>query len=397
MISLKLKISVFLMVCTTSVMAQQQDAGLDEQSVKFTVEVDTAWSSLLKRTHGWFGGDGIYTIPLNGAEARPAGNNGKTLFIFSDTMIGEVKDGTMHPGYKMIHNSFALLKGAKPDEKQMVFYWEKTKKGEAESSFSPATPQTKKGDYYWLGDGFVNTEGNGLLYIFGYRMHNVSDEAFGFREIGNTLLRLKPGEAPNFKTVKQMDSPLYLKDEQGNGVGSFGAGIYANTKSAGAKDPDGYIYVYGVRDWAKNLVLARVLPKDFETYSQWQFWDGKGWSADMGKLANITNRVSNELSVTQLADGRYAMIFQVDAMSTNIGMRLANKLTGPWGPVIKIWDCKPDLIKSTFVVYNAKAHPTLSGKNELLISYNINSLDFINDLKIHPQLYRPRFIRLKFE
>lgn len=397
MIPLRLKVSILLLGCATAAFAQQKVTGLDEQSVKFTVEADTAWSALLKRTHGWFGADGIYTIPLNGAEAKPAGKGDKTLFIFSDTMIGEVKDGTMQPGYKMIHNSVALLTGGKPDDKQIEFSWKKAANGEAESSFDPATPQTKKGDYYWFGDGFVNREGDGSVYIFGYRVHNVSDEAFGFREVGNTLVKLKPSEAPNFKTVKQMDSPFYLKDAQGNGVGSFGAGIYANTKSAGVKNPDGYIYVYGVRDWAKNLVLARVLPKDFETYSKWQFWDGKGWDADMGKVANITDRVSNELSVTQLADGRYAMIFQVDAMSPAIGMRLANNLTGPWGPVIKIWDCKPDLIKSTFVVYNAKAHPTLSGPNDLLISYNINSLEFINDLKIHPHLYRPRFIRLKFQ
>lgn len=397
MISLRLQVSFLLLSCAGCALAQQKVPSLDERSVKFTVVADTAWSGLLKRTHGWFGGDGIYSIPLNGAEAEVAGERHKTLFIFSDTMIGEVKDGTMQDGYKMIHNSTALLTGGKPDAKQMNFFWKKTSGGEAESVFEPQTQKTKPDDYYWLGDGFMNKEGDGSVYIFGYRMHNVSDEAFGFREIGNTLIKLKTSEAPGFKTVKQMDSPFYLTDKEGNGVGSFGAGIYANTKSAGVKKPDGYIYIYGVRDWAKNVVVARVLPKDFETYNKWQFWDGKAWGAEMDKVANITNRASNELSVTQLADGRYAMIFQVDAMSPAIGMRLANNLTGPWGPVIKVWDCKPDLIKSTFVVYNAKAHPTLSAANELLISYNINSLDFINDLRIHPQLYRPRFIRVKFQ
>jgi hypothetical protein len=302
----------------------------------------------------------------------------------------------MKPGYKMIHNSIAVLKGNSPKSQNIKFYWDKEKNGQAESIFIPNTPKTEKGDYYWLGDGFVNTEGDGSVYIFGYRVRNVGSGAFGFKEVGNTLIKLNVKEAPNFTTIKQKDTPFYLTDEK-NDIGSFGSGIYVNTKSAGAVNADGYIYVYGVRGMAKNLMVARVLPKQFEKYNQWKFWDGKQWVADMNHVADITSNTSNELSVSRLADGRYALIFQVDGMSTSIGMRLANKLTGPWGPIIKLWDCKPDLIEKTFVVYNAKAHPSLSGPNELLISYNINSVDFINDLKIHPHLYRPRFIRVKFQ
>ncbi|MFD0793060.1 DUF4185 domain-containing protein [Mucilaginibacter litoreus] len=377
-------------------MAQQaKELPLDASSIQFTVSVDTGWTSLLKRTSGWFGADGIYTIPLNGSEAKQSAANDRSLLIFSDSMVGEIKDSVMQPGYKMIHNSVALLKGSKPVKSNIQFFWDKNKDGSAESVFIPQTSNTQKGDYYWLGDGFVNTDGDGSLYIFGYRVRNVSNEAFGFREVGNTLLKLKPKEAPAFKSIKQKDTPLYLTDDKKD-IGSFGAGIYVNTKSAGAVNADGYIYVYGVRGMAKNLMVARVLPKQFENYNHWEFWDGKKWVADMGSVADISNHVSNELSVSRLADGRYAMVFQIDGMSTGIGMRLANKLTGPWGPIIKLWDCKPDLIKNTFVVYNAKAHPSLSGANELLISYNINSVDFINDLKQYPQLYRPRFIKVIF-
>lgn len=388
---------LFLVLVACAASAQQtNEQGLGPNSIRFTVSADTAWTSLLKRYSGWFGGDGIYTIPLNGAEAMLSGKNDKSLIIFSDSMIGEVTDSTMKPGYKMIHNSVAILKGNIPKPQNIKFYWDKEKNGQAESIFIPNTPKTEKGDYYWLGDGFVNTEGDGSVYIFGYRVRNVGSGAFGFKEVGNTLIKLNVKEAPNFTTIKQKDTPFYLTDDK-NDIGSFGSGIYVNTKSAGAVNADGYIYVYGVRGMAKNLMVARVLPKQFENYSQWRFWDGKQWVADMNHVADITSNTSNELSVSQLADGRYALIFQVDGMSTSIGMRLANKLTGPWGPIIKLWDCKPDLIEKTFVVYNAKAHPSLSGPNELLISYNINSVDFINDLKIHPHLYRPRFIRVKFK
>jgi hypothetical protein len=376
--------------------AQQiADQQLGPESVKFSVEADTAWTGLLKRYSGWFGADGIYTIPLNGVEGGQSKKVDQSLIIFSDTMIGEVTDSSMKPGYKMVHNSVALLKGNQPKPGNISFYWNKMKDGTAESMFTPNTPKTQKGDYYWLGDGFVNTEGNKALYIFGYRVRNVSNGAFGFKEVGNTLIKLNTANAPYFKKQEQKDTPFYITDEKGD-IGSFGAGVYVNTKSAGAVDADGYIYVYGVRGMVKNLMVARVLPKNIDDYSKWTYWDGSQWTGNIKMVTDVTNHVSNELSVSRLPDGRYALIFQVDGMTPSIGMRLSNNLTGPFGPVIKLWDCKPDLLKSTFLVYNAKAHPSLSNPGELLISYNINSMEFIKDLHQYPHLYRPRFIKVKF-
>ena len=40
--------------------------------------------------------------------------------------------------------------------------------------------------------------------------------------------------------------------------------------------------------------------------------------------------------------------------------------------------------------YNAKAHPALSGPNELLITYNVNG----EDCFVYGDTYRPRFLRL---
>jgi hypothetical protein len=368
----------------------------DLAHIKFTVAEAPEWSELLKRDSGWFGGDGIYTIPLNGIKGKPASSSDKILFIFSDSMIGEIRDKTMAPGYKMIHNTVALLKGNQPRAANINFYWDKDSSGKPESIFIPRTQQTKKDDYFWLGDGFVNQELGNAVYIFGYRVRNVSNDAFGFREVGNTLIKISAGSKPPFSDQKQMDTPFYLADG-GNETGSFGAGVYVNTKTAGAPNADGYIYVYGVRGMAKRLMVARVLPVDFEHFDKWLYWDGKSWVNDINKVADVTQDVSNELSLTALPDGRYALVFQVDGMSTAVGMRLGATPYGPFGPIIKLWDCKPDLLKNTYVVYNAKAHPSLSHPGELLISYNINSTDFINDLKLYPNLYRPRFIRVKFE
>ena len=116
----------------------------------------------------------------------------------------------------------------------------------------------------------------------------------------------------------------------------------------------------------------------------------------MKKSAHITNHVSNELSVSELPDGRFALVFQVDGISSIIGMRIGASPFGSFAPIINLYDCKQDLTSGKIFAYNAKAHPALSKPGELLVSYNVNSFDFENDIKLYPNLYRPRFVRVKF-
>lgn len=367
----------------------------DLTKLKYTVEEAPEWTALLKRSSGWFGGDGIFTIPLNGKEHTQASPTDKILFLFSDSMIGEIKDNSLMPGYKMTHNSVAILNGNEPDKNKITFYWGKDKNGKPETVFIPNTTNTGPDDYYWLGDGFVNHELHNNLYIFGYRIKNISDAALGFKEVGNTLIKIPANDTPPYNNEQQRDTPFYITDKDGNS-GSFGAGIYVNTKSAGAPAPDGYIYIYGVVGKWKELLVARVLPKEFEDYSKWTYYDGENWINDIQKAKKVADWVSNELSVSPLPDGCYALIFQIGTITKDIGLRIGKTPYGPFGPAIKIWDCSKDLIKKTYTVYNAKAHPSLSKPGELLISYNINSIEFFKDLPKDPNLYRPRFIRLKF-
>jgi hypothetical protein len=371
-------------------------ANVDLQNIHFSVEEAPEWTALFKRTSGWFGGDGIFAIPQN--EKDNVTVKSKTTILFSDTMIGEIENGKPKEGYKMIHNSVAILNGAEPQGKNIGFYWDKKPDGSPESLFIPNTPNTKEGEYYWLGDGFVNQELNNNTYIFGYRIRDIKEaNSFGFEQVGTTLIVLPKGSQPPYKDQKQMDMPLFVPNADMSSPLSFGSGIFVNTKKADAKNPDGFVYVYGVRGKEKNLVAARVKPEDFEKIDKWRFWDGSNWVSDINKVANLTDHVSNELSVSELADGRYALFFQIDGISSKIGMRLSASPVGPFGPIIEVYDCKDDLkdTKDVFA-YNAKAHPALSQPGELLVSYNVNSFNFFSDIKTYPNLYRPRFIRVKF-
>ncbi len=369
--------------------------NLSQDSLKFTVTDASEWSALFKRNSGWFGADGIFAIPLNGVDNLQKSPT-KTMLIFSDTMLGEIKGNELQPGYRMIHNSVAMLNNRQPIEDNIEFFWKRSKKGNPLSIFIPKTKNSKPGEYYWLGDGFVNKDLNNATYIFAYRVKTIATGSMGFSEVGNVLIKLPAGSSPPFADQRQMDTPLFFSGKTESETGAFGAAVYVNTTNAGANNPDGYVYVYGVKGKNKEVVVARVKSKLFEKFNEWRFWDGLQWDKDMSKVAAIADRASNELSISQLPDGRYVMVFQVDEISEIIGMRIGTTPFGPFGPIIKIWDCKDAIQKKEFIVYNAKAHPALSNSGELIISYNVNSLDFWNDVKSYPNLYRPRFIRVKF-
>ncbi|HWV66667.1 DUF4185 domain-containing protein [Chitinophaga sp.] len=362
----------------------------DTTHLSYTVAPANDWNALFTRESGWFGGDGIFSIPLNGVDTAGAADS--TLLLFSDSMTGTIRDGKLQPDVAMIHNSAAVLKGNAPLEKNIRFWWNT---GPA-ALFEPHTPAAVKDDYYWLGDGFVNHAKGNDIYITAYRIRNISNKDFGFAETGNAFIVLPAGSKPPFTKHRQLDTPLFLP-AAGNENSSFGAGILVNTQQAGAPDPDGYVYVYGIKGQQKEVLVARVLPENIEHFERWYYWNRQQWSTDIAQAAAITAHASNELSVTPLKDGRYALICQVDGMSPVVGLRLGLSPAGPFGPVIKIWECPEVKENKHFFVYNAKAHPNLSKPGELLISYNVNAFDFLNELAMQPQLYRPRFIRLTFQ
>lgn len=386
---------VFTSCKSDNSLSQTSPVNTDLKILRFTVEEATDWSNLFLRKSGWIGGDGIFAIPNNGVDTAGAGKDQETLLLFSDTIFGDIINDSIQPGFKMVHNSVAIIRGNEPEKNNIDFYIDKKINGDPESMFIPSTPNSRSGDYYWLGDGFVNPAMADATYIFGYRVRDTSAASFGFAEVGNTIIKIPKGSKPPFKEQQQMDTPFFISATTDT-YGSFGACIFANTKDAHSPNADGYIYIYGLRGRAKNVMVARVLPEQFEDFSQWRFWDGNTWNTDINTVANVTDHASNELSVSPLKDGRYAMVFQKDGIGTTVGLRLSNHPQGPFGPIIKLYECQETKIAKKFIVYNAKAHTNLSKPNELLISYNVNSFDFWNDIKKYPNLYRPRFIKVKF-
>lgn len=354
------------------------------------------WANMLKQDSGWIGADGIYTVPLDGVEAPGRVGEKESLFWFSDNIIGKVNADTLQDDWQMAHNSVAYLKGGVPGKGKMEFYMHKDSAGQTQSMFEPHTPLTQEGDYYWLGDGFFNHALDSTIYIFAYRIKNVPGGIYPFDDVGVSLIALPKGSRPPFKDQRQMDTPFFMKDSKGKGKVVFGVSVLANTAGAGAPNPDGYIYIYGVRGQFKELIVARVPDKNFEDFAQWRFWNGTEWQTDIHQCAALTNRVSNEMSVSFMEDGRVIAAYQLDTNSPDIVIQAAKTPVGPFQLAKKVWSTPEIYEDLDFYTYNAKAHPHLSKPGELLISYNVNSFDFADDIKKHPHHLRPRFFTVTY-
>ncbi len=392
-----MKYTLFLFIMILLALPSCQNVEDQEsKELTFTTEAAPEWDSLFLRYNGWFGGDGIFAIPASGIEYQEVEDSTENLILFSDTMVGEIEEGELKEGFTMVNNSVAYMTGKSAMEERIDFHVALDSVGNSTSMFPMLLDSVEEGEYYWLGDGFVHPT-NGNTYIFAYRVINKPElPIFGFDLNGGALITIPKGDRPPYLEQRQTKLPFFYKTKP-QVVGSYGAGILVNTESAKVPNPDGYIYIYGVRDPGKELLVSRVLPDDFENFDRWTFWNGEEWATDYTQAIAVTDTVSNELSVTPLPNGKYALIFTAGGTTPTVDMRIGDSPIGPFTPMEAIWDCSDVLEEPEFFAYNAKAHPSLSRPGELLISYNVNSFAFWDQVRDYPNLYRPRFLKLKYQ
>lgn len=295
----------------------------------------------------------------------------------------------------MGHNSAAVLTGTEPDPEKIQFKYGKNASMSYEGNL---VTNSVYGYKVWPQDGIL-IDNN--LYILGHKTDNQM-APLGVDEIKIPIVNGEP-DFNNFTVTS--DVPLFYQDSKYDI--SFGAGILDNTKSAGAMDPDGYVYIYGIRcnpsnALDKQLVVARVKKEEFTDKSKWRFFDGKSWKAGVQTVntdaAVLANYVSNELSVTPIDSGiykgKYMLIYSVGSIVPKLEYRIGETPYGPFDKPVKFYDIPEPDIYDGAVVYNAKAHPHLSKPGELLISYNVNLWLVIPDTN---EIYRPRFLTLKLD
>jgi hypothetical protein len=340
----------------------------------WSAESIPAYDRLFQRTNGWIGADGDFTVALT---------NGLTLWLFSDTFVGEVRDGR-RINAKMIHNSAAWQQGIDPASAQVEWFYPQSATGEPASLISPADGR----GYYWLFDGLM---ADGKLFLFLAQIEPTDAQgAFGFRQIGIWLGEVaNPLAPPTQWHVEQRKIPF----------AQFGAGENYSFGSAGLVT-NGWVYLYGTREkkgggQTKMMILARAPEAEPADFSAWEFRARDGWTTNAADMAELCGGMATEYSVSWLpALRQYALVCTENGLSEKILLRTAPEPWGPWSAAAVVYRCPEMKWDKQVFCYAAKAHPMLMAKpDELIVTYAANSFEF-SRLMNNAQLYWPRFVRV---
>lgn len=249
--------------------------------------------------------------------------------------------------------------------------------------------------WFWLQDGVIIKD---HLYSLPYVVtsDDTQPEGFKFRIEGISLIEIdvKDGKA-NFLNTSQRKTNLYRKNE--NITYNFGCGFYNNSYSSKEAQPDGYIYIYGYLksleefDKGNQLIVARVKEEDFTNINKWKYFNGENFVSSLEEVKPLIGHVSCELSL-HYDSGKYILVFTYDVQSRYIAYATSDTPYGPFSDIRIAYVCDEDLCPHMYL-YNAKAHPHLSSEGDILVSYNINTSDFDENINFG-RTYGPRFLNL---
>jgi hypothetical protein len=342
-------------------------------SADWNAESAPQYNRLFQQTNGWIGADGDFTVALT---------NGLTLWLFSDTFIGEVRDGRrVHA--TMINNSAALQHGVDPANARVEFFHGKSPDGKPAALIKPADGK----GWLWLFDGVM---ANGKLFLFLAQIERTDDKSvFGFRQIATWLGEVSnPFAPPTQWHVMQRKIP-FAKFKAGENR-SFGSALLVT---------NGFIYIFGTRErkeTGKRMILARAPEAALENFAAWQFRTRDGWSINEEAATDLCDGMASEFSVSWLPSlRRFILICTEKGLSEKIVVRTAIEPWGQWSAPTVVYRCPEVMWDKQIFCYAAKAHPMLSSAtNELIVTYAANSFEFVQIVN-DARLYRPQFVRVK--
>jgi hypothetical protein len=336
------------------------------------------YDALFARTSGWIGADGDYSVPLD---------KNTTLWLFSDTFVGEVKDGK-RVGAAMINNSAATFDtGCK---KSAEFFYRVAQDGKPASFI---TPDDGRG-YFWLFDAVTTSKG---LYMFLTRVeHSDASPVFPFKLFGMRLGHVeKPSGSPLEWKITQRDVP-FTRFAEGSSIFFGSAAMKAGSE----------VYIYGLdsrpvgepAERKAAMIVARVPEDRMGEFDAWRFYSNGKWTSDWESCGRLFEGCPTEYSISYVPGiKQYAAVYTEGGIYGNIIVRLAPRPEGPWGEPIRVFDCPDKRWHEKTYSYAAKAHPELSkSPNELIVTYATNSMHF-PDVFDDARLYWPRFVRLCFQ
>lgn len=360
-----------------------------ENSIPLCTTADE-WTAIFDRrgqSSTWLGADGIYSVALDGNDAYGSSTEDTdTFFIFSDTLMGTADvNGNVTWNAGMPSQTSAILTGNVADSDNISFKWGNGNNHQFNGSHL-------FGEHKWMLDCFVL---NNKVYIFGFPQQDWKP-----KQIDMISIPIRNGQV-NYANYSETEKITQLNkwSSDRNYLYSYGIAVTLNTVSAGAPDPDGYIYIYGYRDAVnefsrKDLIVSRIRESDFPDFTKITYWDGENWVNDIERSAPLLQNVSCEMSVTPItvgpSAGKYIAIYTEGTEGANINYALGDSPVGPFEDPVTFYVTPEHGQAGEVYTYNAKAHPHLSNDGRLLVSYNCN----LHNGTQTSTIYHPRFLWL---
>jgi hypothetical protein len=319
------------------------------------------WPAADKLFHSdprWLGSDAAFSIDLG---------RDHILWLFGDTWIG-------HPGSHtrrnaaFIHNSIAIESGYDPSHATINFSWRSQQNQPSEFLSSE--------DNIWLWPASGIRIGSSLILFAERVAPDHSKKSLGFKAVGwNMYLIANPDADPTSWHPRKIASRR-------------GAVILASA----VLRQGNFIYLFGA-DTVHDLYLARIHAQNLAAgnLSSLAWWTGNNWSHTTSARVPVLHKVDSETSVQTDALGRFVEINSQGFGASNIVMRTAPAITGPWSAPRVVYR-PPESDQPDPFVYAAKSHAELHGA-DLVLTYATNALN--NDRILDDMTrYFPRFVRV---
>lgn len=326
---------------------------------------DKPFTEFFRRTNGWVSGDGAISLPLT---------DGRVLWLFGDSHLDDYDPKTKTTPCLFQSRNAALLQANKTNLRDA-----ETLRTYGPIFWSWFKNTTNNDLWFWPACGFQHDQS---IYIYLFGMKKTGEGMWGFGSAGQDYWGKV--EFPTMKIIDYLPLPHFDGTQMGQGFVIEGQWVYA----FGGKS----------HKLSTDVIVARFKATE---PTKWTFWNGTNWNGTSTNAAAIGRaRVGVHVCYVR---GKYILTsgsFSIAAdQGKDIYMATADKPTGPFTPMKKVWTLD-DKYKGHYPFnYIPQAHPEfINQRNEILVTYSINGYapaveDCIEGRAI-PDHYRPKAIRV---
>jgi hypothetical protein len=332
---------------------------------KVTVFEDTLYNSYLTRYSGWNGGDGCVSTALP---------DGSLLWSFQDSFFGEVTADRARKDNVFVRNAGFVQVGKSTSSYVQL----NPVGGDGKAKTWILVPGATDGDkdLYWGGPAQVL--GNDVQMVVGHLQLN-----------GSGVLIHQSTDVAIFSLPGMQQKSIIQKKYIGDLP--FDASLF--------KAADGYTYMYTTESFgicASRLYVARAANNDIT--GDWEFYTKSGWTKTQPANADLQPILTANATQPNVFEhnGKYYLVSQTTCYGLDINIWESGSPFGPFTNQRTIYHIPEKYDGKEIITYNAAVHPALSRHGELVVSYNINPIDFWSNFN-NPgsaDRYRPYFVRI---